>query len=169
MASQDLDTAEADMPQDFKKKPGLNNPEEASQFIGDINKAADQFTQTIHKYEPYSIQDTYSDFVGTYFEKLSQIEEYFKDASIQGFLDLVDDTACKIMRVDTEWERKEQELCKDPRISINNIMQPHTVMNQLEALPGFKQFVKGVNNLPMPNSSDIYKGLTMHQLRWLDI
>ena len=47
------------------------------------------------------------------------------------------------MRVDTEWERKEQELCKDPRISTNNIMQPHTVMNRLEALPGFKKFKGG--------------------------
>ena len=44
------------------------------------------------------------------------------------------------MIVDTEQERKEQELCKDPRISTNNIMQPQTVMNQREALPGFKKF-----------------------------
>ena len=162
MASQDLNTAEADMPQDFKKNTGPNKPEEASQFIDDINKAADQFTWTIHQYKPYSIQDAYSDFMGTYYEKLSQIEDYFKDASIQGVLDLVEDTTCKIMTVDTEQERKEQELCKDPWISTDNIMQPNTVMNRLEALPGFKKFEGG-------ELQNIYKGPIMHQLRWLDI
>ena len=30
-----------------------------------------------------------------------------------------------------------------PRISIDNIMQPHTVVNRLEALPGFKKFEGG--------------------------
>ena len=114
MVSQDLNAAEADMPQDFKKKPGPNNPKAASQFIDDINKAANQFAWTINQYGLYSIQDAYSDFVGMYFEKLSQIEDYFKDASIQGVLDLVSNTTCKIMTVDTEWERKEQELWKDP-------------------------------------------------------
>ena len=143
MVSQDLDTAEADIRHDIKKKPSPNNLEEASQFVDEINKAANQFAWTIHQYEPYSIQDTYSDFVGTYFEKLCQIDDYFKDASIQSVLDLVDDTTCKVMRVDTEHERREQELFKDPRISTDNIMQPHTVMNRLEALPGFKKFEGG--------------------------
>ena len=75
------------------KKPSPNNPEEVSQFADESNKATDQFTQTIHQYEPYSIKDAYSDFVGTYFKK--------------------------------------------------NIMQPHPVMNWLEALPGFRKFEVG--------------------------
>ena len=129
MVSQDLNTAEADIKSDIKKKPSPSYPEEASQLVDEINKASEQFMQTIHQYEPYSIQDAYSDFMGTYSEKLSHIEDYFKDASIQGVLDLVDDTTCKIMRVDTEHERREQELCKDPRISTHNIMKPHIVMN----------------------------------------
>ena len=43
MALLDLNTAEADTQHDMKQKPGPNNPEEASQFVNDINKAANQF------------------------------------------------------------------------------------------------------------------------------
>ena len=32
---------------------------------------------------------------------------------------------------------------QNPRVSTDNIMQPHQVMNRLEALPGFKKFEGG--------------------------
>ena len=108
-----------------------------------LNEASDKFANTIHQYEPYSIQDAYSDFVGRYYELLSKIEDYFLDASPMVVLELVDDTTCKIMCVETEHKRKEQELCRDPRVSTDNIMQPHKVMNRLEAMPNFKKFEGG--------------------------
>ena len=37
-------------------------------------------------------------------------------------------------------ERTDQQLSKDPRISMNNIMQGDHVLKHLEALPEFKKF-----------------------------
>ena len=108
-----------------------------------LNEAVDKFTETIHQYKPYSIQDAYSDFVGRYYELLSKIEDYFVDASPTAVLGLVDDTMYKIMCAEMEHEKKEQELCKDPRVSTDNIMQPHKVMNRLETMPNFKKFEGG--------------------------
>ena len=104
MVTQDLDAlaVEAELKDEGKKKPGPNNPEEASEFVEQLNKAVDKFAKTIHQYEPYSIQDVYSDFVGRYYELLSKIEDYFVDASPTAVLELVDDTTCKIMCVETE-------------------------------------------------------------------
>ena len=145
MATQDLDAlaVEADLKDEGKKKPRPNNLEEVSEFVEQINEALDKFAKTIHQYEPYTIQDAYSDFVGRYYELLSKIEDYFVDASSTAVLELVDDTMCKIMHVEMECERKEQELCKDPRVSTDNVMQPHKVMNRLEAMPNFKKFEGG--------------------------
>ena len=80
----------------------------------EVKKAADKFTEIIHSYELYKIQDAYSDFVLRYYELLVQVEDYFIDASMEAVLELVDDTACKVMRMETERERKDQALCKDP-------------------------------------------------------
>ena len=134
---------DTDTKEDAKKKPGPNNPEEASRFIEEVSKAVDHFMATIHQYEPYSIQFTYKDFINTYYRLLCDIEDYFKDASTKQVLELIDDTTCKMMRMQTEREHKDHELCKDPRISTDNIMQSHHVMNHLEAFPGFKMFEGG--------------------------
>ena len=146
MATQELDTpaAKAELKDEGKKKlKGPNNLEEASKLVQQLNEAVDKFADTIHQYKPYSIQYVYSDFVGRYYELLSKIEDYFVDASPTAVLELVDDTMCKIMHVQTEHEKKEQELCKDPRVSTDNIMQPHKVMNRLEAMPNFKKIEGG--------------------------
>ena len=152
MATQDLHAlaVEAELKDEGKKKPGPNNPEEVSEFVEQINEAVDKFSKTIYQYEPYSIQDAYSDFVGRYYEPLSKIEDYFVDASLTAVLELVGNRMCKIMSVEMERERKEQELCKDPRVSTDNIMQPHKVMNRLEAMPFL----------------DIFNMPTMHHQRW---
>ena len=138
MVTQEGDTA--NLKEHIKKKPGPNNPEEATRFVQEVDKAVQKFTNTVHQYEPYSIQNAYSDFIQRYFDLLCDIEEYYKDASIATVLELIDDTTCKILRVETEKERTDQQLCKDPRISKDNIMQVHHVLNHLEALPGFKKF-----------------------------
>ena len=145
MATQELGTTavDANTKEDAKKKPGPNNPEEASKFMEEVSKAVDHFAATIHQYKPYSIQCAYKDFINTYYRLLCDIEDYFKDASTKQVLELIDDTICKMMRMQTGRERKDQELCKDPHISMDNIMQSHHVMNHLEALPGFKTFEGG--------------------------
>ena len=126
-----------------KLKPVPNNPDEASTFVFKIKKATDQFAQTIHSYEPYKIQDVHSDYVLRYYELLVQVEDYFVDTSTEAVLELVDDTTCKCMRMETEREWENQVLCKDPQVSSGTIPQPHTIMNKLEALPDFKKFEGG--------------------------
>ena len=95
---------------------------------------------TVHHYEPYSIQNAYSDFNERYYNLLCEVEDYYKDTSVSNVLELIDDTACKILHVETEKDRNDQQLCKDPRISTHNIMWADHILNCLKALPGFKKF-----------------------------
>ena len=97
-----------------KLKPGPHNPEQASEFVSKIKEATDQFTQIIHSYEPYKIQDVYSDYVLRYYELLVQVEDYFLDASTETVLELVNNMMCKYMRMVTERAQENQALCKDP-------------------------------------------------------
>ena len=147
-----------------KLKPGPNNPEEASEFVSEIKKATGQFTQIIHSYEPYKIQDMYSDYELRYYELLVQVEDYFLDASMETVLELVDDMTCKCMRMETERERENQALCKDPRVSSNAIPQPHTIMNKLEALPNFKKF-EGGEQFQLSSYSETSRKCTMPPLK----
>ena len=138
MASQEGDPT--NIKEDIKKKPGPNNPEEATRFVQEVDKAVQKFTAIVHQYEPYSIQNAYSDFIERYYDLLCDVEDYYKDASISDVLELINDTTCKILCTETEKERTDQQLCKDPRISSDNIMRVDHILNHLEALPGFKKF-----------------------------
>ena len=104
-----------DIKEDIKKKPGPNNLEEATRFVQEIDKVVQKFADTVYQYEPYSIKNAYSDFIERYFDLLCDVEDYYKDASISTVLELIDDTTCKILRVETEKEKTDQQLCKDPR------------------------------------------------------
>ena len=108
-----------------------------------MDKAVQKFTNTVHQYEPYSIQNAYSDFIKRYYDLLCEVEDYYKDASISDVLELINDTTCKILCIETEKERTDQQLCKDPRISTDNIMRTDHILNHLEALPRFKKFEGG--------------------------
>ena len=111
-----------DVDTQLKKKPGPCNPEEAEEFVKQINITVDKSVETIHFYEPYKIEDTYTDFITSYYDLLCDMENYFKNASIRGVLDIVDNTTCKMLRMETECNKKDQELCKDPRVSSDNIL-----------------------------------------------
>ena len=114
--------------------------------MAEVNKVADKFAEIIHSYEPYKIQDTYSDFVLRYYELLVQVEDYFIDASMEEVLELVNDTTCKVMRMETERECQNQALCKDPGVSSDSIPLAHTIMNRFKKLLNFKKFERGVCN-----------------------
>ena len=81
-----------------------------------------KFTDTVHHNKPYSIQNAYSDFIERYYNLLCEVEDYYKDASVSNVLELIDDTTCKILHIETEKERIDQRLCKDPRMNTDNIM-----------------------------------------------
>ena len=95
MATWEADST--DIKEDTKKKPDPNNPEEATRFVQEVDKAVQKFTDTVHQYEPYSIQNAYSDFIQRYFDLLCDVQDYYKDASIATVLELIDDTTCKIL------------------------------------------------------------------------
>ena len=42
--------------------------------------------------------------------------------------------------METECDKQDNKLCKDPRISIDNILTSHQAMDKLEALPKFEKF-----------------------------
>ena len=98
---------------------------------------------TVHQYKPYSIQNVYSDFIERYYDLLCEVEDYYKDAPVSNALEFTNGTTCKILCIETEKERTDQQFCKDPRISTDNIMWADHVLNHLEALAGFKKFEGG--------------------------
>ena len=61
MVPQELEAAEADV--QLKKKPRPNNPDEAEEFVKQVKIAVNKVTDVIHSYEPYKIEDAYTDYV----------------------------------------------------------------------------------------------------------
>ena len=76
MASQEEDPT--NIKEDIKKKPGPNNPEEGTRFVQEVYKAVQKFTDTVHQYKPYSIQNAHSDFIERYYDLLCDVEDYYK-------------------------------------------------------------------------------------------
>ena len=97
-----------------KKKPGLQNPDQAAEFVSETTKSIDQFLQKIHSYKPYAINDAYIALITEYQQSLCSIEDYFKDPDKKAVLELIDDKKCKMMRMETEKEWEDQEKCSDP-------------------------------------------------------
>ena len=135
MATQEADTA--NIKEDFKKKPGQNNPEEATRFVQKVDKVVQKFMDTVTNTNRIPSKTHIQTSSRNTSTCCVTLRITIKIASV---LELIDDTACKIPRVETKKERTDQQLCKDPRISMDNIMQVHHVLNHLEALPGFKKF-----------------------------
>ena len=134
MATQELVAAL----EDTKKKLDPNNPEAATEFVTKVNTIVNKFAEIMHQYKPYSIGNAYTDFVTDYYDLLCTVKDYFIDTSIETVLELVDDTTCKILRVETEKDREQQAKCKDPRVSADNIPISTTMINRLASLPNFK-------------------------------
>ena len=45
--------------------------------------------------------------------------------------------------METEHDKQDKKVCKDPRISSDNILTGRQAMNKLKALPNFKKFENG--------------------------
>ena len=56
-----------------RKRPGPNNPEEASKFVKAVEKAVTSFAEAIEKNDPDAVENAYADFVGKYYELLSNV------------------------------------------------------------------------------------------------
>ena len=144
MATQEVEQAIASTTKDDRKKrPSPNNPEEASKFVEAVGQAVTSFTEVIEKNDPDAVENAYADFVGKYYELLSNVEDYYIDASTEGALNIIEDKQCKILLQPSICEAEEQKLCPDPIVSTDNILTGHQMLNRLEKLPGFKTYEDG--------------------------
>ena len=80
-----------------KKRPGLINPIQATKFVRKTNISLNKFINTIHSYEPYGHHTAYETLIEEYYNKLVQIENYFKDADKDLVVALIDDKTCKMV------------------------------------------------------------------------
>ena len=92
----------------------------------------------MHNHESDAIEEGYQVLIAEYHHALCGIKDYFKQANRKLILELIDGTSCKLLRMTTPKDAADKEKCPDPRVSTENLMTGHGVMNTLAALPNFK-------------------------------
>ena len=105
-----------------KPKPGPINPDKARQFVPDLNTALDLFQNRIHSYNPFDMENTYSDFISTYHKLLSGVEDYYSHADKETVLTIIKDVQCKLIQVDTGKDQEACKKCHAPCTSKDNII-----------------------------------------------
>ena len=121
-----------------KRKPGPRNPDQATKFVVETTQSIDRFMNKMHNHEPDAIEEGYQVLIAEYHHAFCGIEDYFKQANRTLVLELIDDTSCKLLRTTTPKDAADREKCPDPRLSTENLMTDHRVLNRLAALPNFK-------------------------------
>ena len=84
------------------------------------------------------MERAYPEFMDTYLELLSEVEDYYGNAKASIVLDTVEDKMAKMLRMETAHEKEEQAKCSDPCTSADTIPSSHQILNKLAALPNFK-------------------------------
>ena len=79
-------------------KTAHNNPEEAAKFVANITILVEDFMIDINGYDRYKQEDAYPEFVRKYVKELKTLDDYFKDASTETILDIIDDKLCNCIR-----------------------------------------------------------------------
>ena len=92
----------------------------------------------MHNYKSDAIEEGYQVLIAEYHHALCGIEDYFKQADRKLILELIDDISCKLLRTTTPKDAAGKEKCPDLRVSTENLMTGHRVLNRLAALPNFK-------------------------------
>ena len=90
------------------------------------------------EHESDTFKENYQVLIAEYHHSLCIIKDYFKQANRKLILKLIDDTTCKLLRTTTSKDAVDKEKCLDPRVSTENLMTGHRVLNRLAALPNFK-------------------------------
>ena len=120
-----------------KKRPGPCNPDQAAEFVIQTTQSVNRFMNKMqHKSD--TVKENYQVLIAEYHHSLCIIEDYFKQANRKLILELIDDTTCKLLRTTTPKDAADKEKCPDPRVSTENLMTGHRVLNRLAALPNFK-------------------------------
>ena len=120
-----------------KKRPGPRNPDQAAKFVIETTQSVDRFMSKM-QHESDTVEENYQVLIAGYHYSLCIIKNYFKQANRKLVLELIDDTTCKLLRTTTPKEAADKEKCPDPRVSTENLMTGHRVLNRLSALPNFK-------------------------------
>ena len=118
-----------------KKRPGPRNPDQATEFVVETTQSIDRFMKKMHNHESDAIEVGYQVLIAEYHHALC---DYFKQADRKLVLELIDDTSCKLLRMTIPKDAADKEKCPDPRISTENLLTGHRVLNRLGALPNFK-------------------------------
>ena len=127
-----------------KKRPGPRNPDQAAKFVIQTMQSVDRFMSKMHNHKPDAIKEGYQVLIAEYHHALCAIEDYFKQADRKLILELIDNTTCKLLRTTTPKDTADKEKCPDLRVSTENLMTGHRVLNRLSALPNFKD-IKGAD------------------------
>ena len=126
-----------------KKRPGPRNPDQAAEFVLQTTQSVDRFMSKM-QHESDTVEENYQVLIAEYHHSLCIIKDYFKQADRKLVLELIDDTTCKLLRTTTPKDAADKEKCPDPRVSTENLMTGHRVLNRLAALPNFKD-IKGAD------------------------
>ena len=124
-----------------RKKLGPNNPDQVEQFMTKTNKVVECFLQNLLNSEPCTIKEVYQVLIREYHQYLCSIEDYFHDADRTVVFDIIDDTSCKLLKMENAKEA-DREKCPDPRTSTDNLMTGNHALSHLVALPNFES-IKG--------------------------
>ena len=120
-----------------KKRHGPCNPDQATEFVLQTTQSVDRFMSKMqHKSD--TVEENYQVLIAEYHHSLCIIEDYFKQADRKLILELIDDTTCKLLRTTMPKDAADKKKCPDPRVSTENLMNGHRVLNRLAALPNFK-------------------------------
>ena len=120
-----------------KKRPGPCNPDQAAEFVLQTTQSVDRF-MTKMQHESETIEENYQVLIAEYHHSLCIIEDYFKQANRKLILELIDDTTCKLLRTTTPKDAQTKRGVLTLRVSTENLMTSHRVLNRLSALPNFK-------------------------------
>ena len=83
------------MEEEHTKEPSHNNPEEAAQYVKDVNTLLQTFVSDIHGFNCYARQDVYKNFLHTLSQLLSKLDSaYFITMDTEVVLDTIPDKEC---------------------------------------------------------------------------
>ena len=120
-----------------KKRPGPCNTDQATKFVIQTMQSVDRFMSKM-QHESDTVKENYQVLIAEYHHSLCIIKDYFKQADRKLVLELIDDTTCKLLRTTTPKDAADKEKCPDSRVSTENLMTGHRVLNRLAALSNFK-------------------------------
>ena len=83
------------MEEEHTKEPSHNNPEEAADYVKDVDMLLKMFVSDIHGFNPYAHQDAYKNFLHAFSQLLSKLDStYFTKMDTKVVLDTIPDKEC---------------------------------------------------------------------------